>query len=92
MAYISVPQLPPSMFRENIGVIGLYCKSMLLKIYLVINSYLPIVISISNQNIYLIYWYLYFIPTAVVFLIIIPLTDYELRVTLYTNHEIVATL
>ena len=67
MAYISVPQLPPSMFRKNIGIIGLYCKSMLLKIYLVINSCLPIVISISNQNI-------------------------DLRVTLYTNHEIVATL
>lgn len=59
MAYISGSQLPPSMFRKNIGIIGPYSKSMLLKIYKVINSYLLIVIFISNQNICLIYWYLY---------------------------------
>ena len=48
MAYISVPQLPPSMFMKNIGIIGPYCKIVLLKIYLVVNSYLLIVLSITN--------------------------------------------
>ena len=74
MAYISVPQLPPSMFRKNIGIIGPCCKSMFLKVYLVVNSYLPIVMFIMITDTCIFYLLLSYITNL---LHIIPFTEYE---------------